>query len=215
MRSTPGNVFLDDNSKYIDTSHVSPASSDAEDAGPATPVSGPSAGAVEVSPIKKRRTADGIGKWDDSRVWDMDDKPIIGIFIAEAARATWISDVYNHFDIRIERVPYSTPGAGDRYINFTFMCKLDPANHPMHTCHWMATGSGTSNLRTGVTKCLDRNHITQPSADAKVIAYSPENHHALIALRCAAQNQPFNMVADPKYIQEVKMLHSNTLSQIS
>ncbi|TFK18497.1 hypothetical protein FA15DRAFT_575451, partial [Coprinopsis marcescibilis] len=74
----------------------------------------------------------------------------------------------------------------------------------------MATGSGTSNLRTGVAKCLDHNHITQPSADAKVIAYSPENHHALIALRCTAWNRPFNMVADPEYIQEVQMLHSNT-----
>ncbi|TFK17891.1 hypothetical protein FA15DRAFT_661122 [Coprinopsis marcescibilis] len=168
VQPTPGNVFLDDNAEYINMSHVSPASSDAEDARPARPVSGPSAGAVDISPIKKHRTADGIGKWDDSRVWDMDDECIIGIFIAEAAWATWISDVYNHFDIGIERLPYSTPGAGDS---------------------WMVTGSGTSNLRTGVVKCLDCNHITQPS---KVITYSPENH------------------SDPKYIQEVQMLHSNT-----
>ena len=63
-----------------------------------------------------------------------------------------------------------------------FTCKIDPTNQPVHTCHWLTTGAGTSNLHTSVAKCVDCNHITQPNSDAKVVAYSPEAHCALLAL---------------------------------
>jgi hypothetical protein len=38
------------------------------------------------------------------------------------------------------------------------------------------------------------------------LSYSYSNHRALIAARCAASKRPFNLVADPYYIQEVEML---------
>ncbi|KIK33756.1 hypothetical protein CY34DRAFT_68839, partial [Suillus luteus UH-Slu-Lm8-n1] len=36
--------------------------------------------------------------------------------------------------------------------------------------------------------------------------YTAEAHHALIALHCAVNKCPFHSVADPLYIEEIKLL---------
>ncbi|KAH6897555.1 hypothetical protein BKA70DRAFT_1116256, partial [Coprinopsis sp. MPI-PUGE-AT-0042] len=73
------------------------------------------------------------------------------------------------------------------------------------------THQGTSNLRAATKKCLDRNQAILPQAPGvETLKYSKATHRALIAVRCAARNRPFNMVSDPEYLQEVEMLCPGT-----
>lgn len=77
----------------------------------------------------------------------------------------------------------------------------------------MKTAEGTTNLQTGIVACADRNGmltpIVQPSNGAPV--YSQAAHRALIALRCARSNRPFNIVCDEDYQLEVEMLRPGTV----
>ncbi len=99
--------------------------------------------------------------------------------------------------------PELSPGV----IHFTFTCKSDPDTHSQQTRPKMSTSDGTKNLRNSVAQCMEYNNVILPqSSDGNSLPYSPENHRALIVVRCAAQNRPYNMVADPEYADKVQML---------
>ncbi|KAG1737253.1 hypothetical protein EDB19DRAFT_1637227 [Suillus lakei] len=79
----------------------------------------------------------------------------------------------------------------------------------------MQTGQGTNNLVTGikdyavwcgVSSGSDATRAQQ-TITGSVLKYTAEAHHALIAMRCAVNKHPFHSVADPLYIEEVKLLH--------
>lgn len=82
----------------------------------------------------------------------------------------------------------------------------------------MDTSKGTSNLNKSVKACLKASGQTGASntmsiTDANTtvsVRYSPATHRALIALQCAKNFRPFNMVTDDDYIREVFMLRPNT-----
>jgi hypothetical protein len=58
---------------------------------------------------------------------------------------------------------------------------------------------------------LQRCHIVSPGLTKDTpIPYSIEAHCDLIAIWCAANNCPYNMVTDLEYYQELNMLHPNT-----
>ncbi|KAG1737739.1 hypothetical protein EDB19DRAFT_1636670 [Suillus lakei] len=78
----------------------------------------------------------------------------------------------------------------------------------------MQTGQGTNNLVTGIKDCAVRRGVSsgsdatraQQTITGSVSKYTVEAHRALIAMRCAVNKRPFHSVADPLYIEEVKLL---------
>lgn len=85
----------------------------------------------------------------------------------------------------------------------------------------MATGTGTGNLQRGIDACQAKNPpVTQnkvhqatntpnPTLSTPSL-YTPAGHRALIAIRCARNHRPTNIVADPEYLLEVAMLRPGT-----
>lgn len=85
----------------------------------------------------------------------------------------------------------------------------------------MQTGHGTSNLARDIEECNSRYGVDnetvigawhiQQTIEKSISEYMPVKHHALIALCCAVLKQPFNMVNNPLYVQEVALLHPGTV----
>jgi len=84
----------------------------------------------------------------------------------------------------------------------------------------MQTGQGTKNLNRGIEECVRRRGVSTEGPNAKgaqqtlsgsISKYTPEAHRALIAMRCAVNKRPFNSVADPLYIEEVKLLRPDVI----
>jgi hypothetical protein len=100
------------------------------------------------------------------------------------------------------------------HLDLTFTCKTHPDTHPVHFRGRMKTGEGTANLQKGVDRCLGKHGETEevmgqdPSVPA--VKYSEATHRALIALRCAKYQRPFNSVVDEEYKIEVNMLRPGT-----
>ncbi|KAH6890701.1 hypothetical protein BKA70DRAFT_1099867, partial [Coprinopsis sp. MPI-PUGE-AT-0042] len=81
------------------------------------------------------------------------------------------------------------------------------------------TSSGTSNLlktaracdaRLGNTSTIAATEADSSGSSLAKTSYSESTHRALIALRCAANQRPFNMVDDELYKAEVAMLRPGT-----
>ncbi|KAG1719043.1 uncharacterized protein EDB91DRAFT_1065957 [Suillus paluster] len=79
----------------------------------------------------------------------------------------------------------------------------------------MQTGQGMKNLNQGVAECAARRGVSMSGANStgmqqtitgSVSKYTAEAHHALIALRCVVNKCLFHSVANPLYIEEVKLL---------
>jgi hypothetical protein len=95
------------------------------------------------------------------------------------------------------------------------MCKNNPDDHPPHTRRGEKTSEGTSNLKAGADKCDAKHGICSGTSESSsqlniAIAYTPAAHCALILLRCAKNNRPFNSVLDKDYQAEVQMLRPGT-----
>ncbi|KAF9039868.1 hypothetical protein BJ165DRAFT_1351691, partial [Panaeolus papilionaceus] len=76
------------------------------------------------------------------------------------------------------------------------------------------TGEGTSNIKKTAIACLRDQGINNLQATKKqpiVVPYSSSNHRAVLALRTAQSNRPFNMVTDEYYLMEVSLLRPNTI----
>lgn len=80
----------------------------------------------------------------------------------------------------------------------------------------MKTGEGTSNLVRTMNLCLQSRGI-DPHADStantgqQILPYNHALHRVLIALRCARNSRPFNIVMDKDYHTEVQMLRPGTV----
>ncbi|KAG0695807.1 hypothetical protein DFH29DRAFT_813803 [Suillus ampliporus] len=79
----------------------------------------------------------------------------------------------------------------------------------------MQTGQGTKNLNQGIKDCAGWHGVSstgsaatgaQQTLTGSVSKYMVEAHRALIALCCAVNKRPFHSVADPLYLEEVKLL---------
>ncbi|KAG1847937.1 hypothetical protein C8R48DRAFT_615160 [Suillus tomentosus] len=84
----------------------------------------------------------------------------------------------------------------------------------------MQTAQGTKNLNRGITECIQRRGVSTEGPNAKgaqqtlsgsISKYTPEAHCALIAMRCAVNRRPFRSVADPLYIEEVRLLRPDVI----
>ncbi|KAI0045689.1 hypothetical protein FA95DRAFT_1495156, partial [Auriscalpium vulgare] len=73
------------------------------------------------------------------------------------------------------------------------------------------TSHGTTNMYNNAKRCDEVRGIRTSSSDTTdTIPYSPAAHRAVIALRSATSQRPFNMVADKYYAMEVNMLRPGT-----
>ncbi|KAG1782356.1 hypothetical protein EV702DRAFT_1231648, partial [Suillus placidus] len=134
------------------------------------------------------------------------------------SKARWNSAAYDHYKISLKR-RLKADGSPD-YLEFEFVCRSDPVNHKPHHRKRMQTAQGTKNLNRGVKECIQRRGISTQGPDAtgaqqtlssSVSKYTPQAHRALIAMRCAVNKRPFNFVADPLYIEEVKLLRPDVI----
>jgi hypothetical protein len=142
------------------------------------------------------------------------DSPVL----SATSKSRWNSAAYDHYKISLKR-HLKADGSPD-YLEFEFECRSDPVNHKPHHRKRMQTAQGTKNLNRGVKECIQRRGISTQGPDAtgaqqtlsnSVSKYTPQAHRALIAMRCAVNKRPFNFVADPLYIEEVKLLRPDVI----
>ncbi|KAF8606536.1 hypothetical protein BDV93DRAFT_553705, partial [Ceratobasidium sp. AG-I] len=128
-----------------------------------------------------------INKLSDVRVWDMDPN-----IICSAARKAWRSDVYDHFDLSLERL---LNDLGEKYIRFKSTCKTDPENHLPQYRNRQDTSSGTHNLQRKADACNQR-HQVHKLANGSYRHFSPSRFRAILALWCARNHRPVELVQD-------------------
>ncbi|KAK7047943.1 hypothetical protein VNI00_006271 [Paramarasmius palmivorus] len=169
------------------------------------------------SPPRKRKAVKDSD--DDLAVWEKTDEQII-----EEAKRKWTSPVYNHYIVSLRR-NYQPDGTTPRSLTFVFTCRFEndgierTYRHTAQTRPRMKTGNGTSNLAKAAKACDeqrgqcsgdDTSVGTQQTLHQSVSTYTPARHRAIVALRCAVNHRPFEMVRDKLYVEEVKLLRPGT-----
>ncbi|KAF5311813.1 hypothetical protein D9619_002319 [Psilocybe cf. subviscida] len=169
---------------------------------------------IILSPIKRRNArgpnSASIKKLSDIDVWRYSDAEII-----DAAMDSWRSPVYDHYNISLRRDTTAT--GHPMSLVFVFECKFNQQDHPTLTRLRNKTSEGTGNLKKAMDVCLkslgQSNHSQMASDTTNTLPsgqYTYATHRALIALRCAKNFRPFNMVTDSDYILEVLLLRPGT-----
>lgn len=133
----------------------------------------------------------------------------------DAAMDSWRSPVYDHYNISLRRDTTAT--GHPMSLVFVFECKFNQQDHPTLTRLRNKTSEGTGNLKKAMDVCLkslgQSNHSQMASDTTNTLPsgqYTYATHRALIALRCAKNFRPFNMVTDSDYILEVLLLRPGT-----
>ena len=122
---------------------------------------------------------------------------------------SWRSEVYDHYDVTLQRNLTETQQPFSMTIVFT--CKTHPHHHTsVRTRLRGKTGDGTSNLQKDVDICLRKQGCDHVKPTSSAIPYTEAGHRALIALRCAKNACPINSVLDEDYRLEVEMLRPGT-----
>jgi hypothetical protein len=141
----------------------------------------------------------------------LSDKSCKYFTIAEASLRSWTSTVYDHYTLSLER--HYTEDGLPSHIDFIFTCRMHPENHPEPKIRArMKSATGTTTLAKDVSMCEKKQGIDHPKPTSTPTPYSEARHRALIALRCAKQARPINMILDDDYRQEVEMLRPGTVT---
>lgn len=165
--------------------------------------------------VQRRRAVKEPADLSDKDVWSYLDETILA-----SHQKRWKSKAYDHFNIALER-RLCDDGTPD-HIVFAFTCKEHPDTHQPHRRKRTATNTGTGNLQRGIDACQAKHPTATPSeaheatqapnpTQATPSLYTPAGHRALIAIRCARNHRPANIVADPEYLLEVAMLRPGTI----
>jgi hypothetical protein len=128
-----------------------------------------------------------------------------------AARKSWRSDVYDHFELSMERM---LDDFGEKYIRFKFTCKSDPENHSPQYRDRQDTSYGTHNLQRKANACDTRTR-TRKAVDTASTAsrhFSTTRFRALLALWCARNHRPVELVQDELFGMIIDELRPGTLS---
>ncbi|KAG9081574.1 hypothetical protein FRC06_005502 [Ceratobasidium sp. 370] len=142
-----------------------------------------------------------INKLSDVQVWDMDPNLVCG-----AARKSWRSDVYDHFELTMERLLNEY---GEKYIRFKFTCKTDRDNHPPQFRNRQDTSSGTHNLQRKADAC-DRRHRASTALGTTSKSFSPARFRALLSLWCTRNHRPVELVQDELFGMIIDELRPGT-----
>jgi len=125
--------------------------------------------------------------------------------------------VYDHYQVTL--IHHTHKNGHPHFLEFHFICVIDPHGHKPHTRRQLQTGHGTTNLSRGINECNQRHGVTsgnpstagtQQTIERSVSEYTPEKHQAVIAMCCCVSKRPFNMVRDPLYVEEVRLLQPGT-----
>lgn len=106
-----------------------------------------------------------------SQIMPLKISPLLG-----ALKASWCSDVYNHY--RICLVHNTSNG---KCLWFEFICIHHSDTHPSYLWAWSKTSEGTSNLKSGMFACQMHHKdggLVAGSAFSSSIAYSKTAHCA-------------------------------------
>ena len=143
--------------------------------------------------------------------WCIESNEWLTCILIEAAKTTWRSDAYDHYEVTLQREFHAN--GSPLSISFVFTCHSRPEEHKPLVRPRSKTAEGTSNLVKTMNACLRAQGITpkKRQTEAIIFPYSPANHRALLALHCARSNRPFNIVTDPNYQDEIMMLRPNTI----
>ena len=120
---------------------------------------------------------------------------------------SWQSQIYSHYNVSLIR-EYDDGEPVE--LHFQFTCKEHSNTHSPHFRACMKAGEGTSNLQNGANQCNLKHNVPLASKSVHAIPYSEAAHRALIALRCAKNQRPFNSVLDEDYQAEVNILWPGT-----
>jgi hypothetical protein len=126
-----------------------------------------------------------------------------------AAMQSWRSNIYEHFCISVER---RISDAAEKSLWFKFTCKTDPARHSVQYRARKGTSSGTNNLLRKSLACNARQKpgqvVGQSSPSPR--PFSPARFRALLALWCARNHRPFELVEDELFNAFVDKLRPGT-----
>ncbi|KAG8705564.1 hypothetical protein FRC09_002881 [Ceratobasidium sp. 395] len=144
-----------------------------------------------------------VNKLSDQQAWDIDED-----VLCRAARKSWRSDAYDHYEVSRERLLNEH---GERYIRFKFTCKIDPQNHNPHYRARKDTSQGTNNLQRGIESCNKRTRNRQAIASTSPRQFSPARLRAILALWSARNHRPFELVQDELFRMLIDELRLGTL----
>lgn len=153
-------------------------------------------------------------------MWSLDDEKIIGasstscpVFLAhsdllDASKSTWTSDAYEHynFSLRLD-TGTSESGASEapNTLVFVLSCKHGhPSYRPIERARGKSSHGTTQLLKTARECDTARGLVIAQRSTAP--EYSPAARRAIIPMRTATSNQPFNFVEDKYYKMEVELL---------
>lgn len=125
---------------------------------------------------------------------------------------SWTSAVYDHYTVSLER--RVTEDNLPSHIDFIFTCCTHPEHHPEPRIRArQKSGHGTTSLAKDVLMCEKKQGIQHPKSSSTTTPphYSDARYRALLALRCAKQARPINMILDDDYQEEVEMLRPGTV----
>jgi hypothetical protein len=107
---------------------------------------------------------------------------------------SWRSNIYAHFHVSLER---RLNGSAEQSLWFIFTCKTDPARHSAQYRARKDTSSGTNNLLRKSLACSARQQPNQFVGHSSTPRpFSPARFRALLALWCARNHRPFELVED-------------------
>ncbi|QRW12433.1 hAT family dimerization protein [Ceratobasidium sp. AG-Ba] len=170
---------------------------------PNTPVSSNPAPDEPVRRRLKRRK--GLSAMSDAEVWDESDLNIL-----DAERQGWRSNVYDHYNVALER-HFDGLGEPNKLV-LRFDCQFDSPHHVSQFRERLRTGDGTQNLLNTARAC-NRQRGVLVASNASLypqLSYSATRHRAILALRCARDRRPFESVVDELAQLEVEMLRPGT-----
>ncbi|CUA71178.1 Putative AC transposase [Rhizoctonia solani] len=149
-------------------------------------------------------TATEIKKLSDAEVWSWPDDIIIA-----ASQAKWRAPIYGHYTISLRR---ENDKFGGKTIWFVFACKTNPVRHKPQTRQRGDDSSGTKKFNNTANKCNLQCARVKGAEEttSRVREFSPARFRALIALWCARNHRPFEMVSDDLLVAIVNELRPGT-----
>ncbi|KDN44173.1 hypothetical protein RSAG8_05646, partial [Rhizoctonia solani AG-8 WAC10335] len=149
-----------------------------------------------------------LNSMNDLEVWDKTDEEI-----CNAALASYKSDVYGHYKMRVRRHTKPDPlgdGTVPDYLEYEFHCKTDPNRHPPQYRRRSETHRGTGNLKASLEACQARNNENNTSKASASTPFSYAMHLAIIVMMCAYHYLPFAGVLHDLVRRHVQLLRPGT-----
>ncbi|KAG8747952.1 hypothetical protein FRC11_012206, partial [Ceratobasidium sp. 423] len=149
-------------------------------------------------------TAEEIKQLPDTVVWSWPDDIILA-----ASQAKWRAPIYGHYIyiLSVER------RHDEQKIWYKFTCKSDPQRHKALYRWHKDDSSGTKKFIDAANWCNARLNVAQQPEESteQVSQFSLARFQAFLALWCARNHRPFEMINDDLFAAIVNELRPGTL----